>query len=134
MSSCSPVSSCRRAARASSPRSWRTKPATSYSDTWRASTAAMLGAVLIGLASHGNPGGGEAMEGAMAMAQATAFQKSINFTRGEESEADYVGIQLLAAAGFDPLEMANMFETLSQSEGLEGTEIPAILQNHPVTP
>jgi beta-barrel assembly-enhancing protease len=99
-----------------------------------ASTAAMLGAVLIGLASRGNPGGSEAMEGAMAMAQATAFQKSINFTRSEESEADYVGIQLLAASGFDPQEMANMFETLAQSEGLEGTEIPAILQNHPVTP
>jgi predicted Zn-dependent protease len=98
------------------------------------STAAMLAAVLIGVAGHGNPGSDEAMEGAMAMAQATAFQKSINFTRSEESEADYVGIQLLSAAGFDPQEMANMFETLAQSEGLEGNEIPAILQNHPVTP
>ncbi|HEX4052124.1 MAG TPA: M48 family metalloprotease [Steroidobacteraceae bacterium] len=98
------------------------------------STAAMLAAVLIGVASRGNPGAGEASEGAMAMAQATAFQKSINFTRSEESEADYVGIQLLAAAGFDPAQMANMFETLAQSEGLDGNEIPAILQNHPVTP
>jgi predicted Zn-dependent protease len=94
----------------------------------------MLAAVLIGVASRGSPGGGEAMEGAMAMAQATAFQKSINFTRSEEIEADYVGIQLLAAAGFDPQQMGNMFETLAQSEGLEGNEIPAILQNHPVTP
>jgi predicted Zn-dependent protease len=98
-----------------------------------ASTAAMLAAVLIGVASRG-AGSGEAMEGAMAMAQATAFQKSINFTRSEEIEADYVGIQLLAAAGYNPQEMANMFETLAQSEGLEGSEIPAILQNHPVTP
>ena len=99
-----------------------------------ASTAALLAAVLIGVAGGGNPGSGEAAEGAIAMAQATAFQKSINFTRSEEIEADYVGIQLLAAAGFDPQEMANMFETLSQSEGLEGNEIPALLQNHPVTP
>src|SRR6185312_8202771 len=83
-----------------------------------ASTAAMLAAVLIGVAGGGNPGSGEAMEGAIAMAQATAFQKSINFTRSEEIEADYVGIQLLAAAGFDPQDMGNMFETLAQSEGL----------------
>jgi len=99
-----------------------------------ASTAAMLAAVLIGVAGGGNPGSGEAMEGAIAMAQATAFQKSINFTRSEEIEADYVGIQLLAAAGFDPQEMGNMFETLAQSEGLQGNEIPALLQNHPMTP
>lgn len=99
-----------------------------------ASTAALLAAVLIGVAGGGNPGSGEAAEGAIAMAQATMFQKSINFTRSEEIEADYVGIQLLAAAGFDPQEMANMFETLSQSEGLQGNEIPALLQNHPVTP
>ncbi|HLK71971.1 MAG TPA: M48 family metalloprotease, partial [Steroidobacteraceae bacterium] len=99
-----------------------------------ASTAAMLAAVLIGVAGHGSPGSGEAMQGAMAMAQATALQKSINNTRSQEAEADYVGIQLLAAAGFDPQEMAALFERFSQSEGLEGNEIPALLQDHPVTP
>jgi predicted Zn-dependent protease len=99
-----------------------------------ASTAAMLAAVLIGVAGRGNPGSGEAMEGALAMANATALQKSINYTRSQEIEADYVGIQLLAAAGFDPQEMAAMFEELSQAEGLEGNEIPALLQDHPVTP
>lgn len=98
-----------------------------------ANIAAMLAAIAIGVAG-GRGNNGEAAEGAMAIAQATAFQKSINFTRGEEIEADYVGIHLLAAAGFDPYEMAGMFEQLAQSEGLEGGEIPAILQDHPVTP
>jgi beta-barrel assembly-enhancing protease len=97
-----------------------------------ANIAAMLAAVAIGVAGRGN--NGEAAEGAMAMAQAVEFQKSINFTRGEEIEADYVGIHLLAAAGFDPYEMAAMFEQLGQTEGLQGGEIPAILQDHPVTP
>jgi predicted Zn-dependent protease len=98
-----------------------------------ASTAAMLAAVLIGAAAGGRNNNGEAMEGALAIAQATALQKSINFTRSEEIEADYVGIQLLAAAGFDPNEMANMFESLAQSDSLQGNEIPALLQDHPVT-
>jgi predicted Zn-dependent protease len=94
----------------------------------------MLAAILIGVAGRGSPGSGEAMEGALAMANATALQKSINYTRSQEIEADYVGIQLLAAAGFDPREMAAMFEELAQSQGLDGNEIPALLQDHPVTP
>jgi predicted Zn-dependent protease len=98
-----------------------------------ATIAGMLAAIAIGVAARG-AGSGEAAEGAMAITQATAFQKGINFTRSEEIEADYVGIQLLAAAGFDPYEMAGMFEQLQQSEGLQGSEIPAILQDHPVSP
>lgn len=98
-----------------------------------ASIAGLLAAIAIGVAG-GRGNNGEAAQGAMAIAQALQFQKSINFTRGEEIEADYVGIQLLAAAGFDPYEMAGMFEQLAQSEGLQGAEIPAILQDHPVTP
>ena len=97
------------------------------------SMAAMLAAVLIGVAARGD-NNGEAAEGAIAMANAVEFQKSINFTRSEEIEADYVGIHLLAAAGFDPDYMAEMFERLGQTEGLQGSEIPAILQDHPVTP
>jgi predicted Zn-dependent protease len=97
-----------------------------------ASTAAMLAAILIGAAAGGRGNSGEAMEGAIALAQATEMQRSINFTRGQEIEADYVGIQLLAAAGYDPYEMANFFETVSRAAGPEGEEFP-LLQDHPVT-
>ncbi len=97
-----------------------------------ASIAGMLAAVAI--AAAGRDTNGEAAEGAIAMTQALAFQKSINFTRGEEIEADYVGIHLLASAGFDPYEMAAVFERLQQDEGLQEAEIPAILQDHPVSP
>lgn len=95
-----------------------------------ASTAALLAAVLIGAASGA---GGQAIEGAIAMSQGIALQQSINFTRSQEIEADAVGIQLLAGAGFDPQEMATFFESLSRVEGLAEGEIPALLQDHPVT-
>ncbi len=95
-----------------------------------ASTAALLAAILIGAASGG---GGQAIEGAIAMSQGIALQQSINYTRSQEVEADAVGIQLLAGAGFDPQEMATFFESLSRVEGLSGTDIPALLKDHPVT-
>jgi predicted Zn-dependent protease len=95
-----------------------------------ASTAALLAAVLIGAASGA---GGQAMEGAIAMSQATALQQSINYTRGQEIEADAVGIELLSGAGFDPNEMATFFESMSRVEGLSMAGIPALLVDHPVT-
>jgi predicted Zn-dependent protease len=95
-----------------------------------ASTAALLAAILIGAASGA---GGQAIEGAIALSQGIALQQSINFTRGQEIEADAVGVQLLAGAGFDPQEMATFFESLSRVEGLAEGEIPALLQDHPVT-
>ncbi|HEX2139500.1 MAG TPA: M48 family metalloprotease, partial [Woeseiaceae bacterium] len=60
------------------------------------STAIMLGAILAGAAGAG----GDAMQGAIAVAQGTAVQQQINFTRSNEYEADRVGISALADAGF----------------------------------
>ncbi|HEX4377217.1 MAG TPA: M48 family metalloprotease [Steroidobacteraceae bacterium] len=95
-----------------------------------ASTAAMLAAILIGAASGA---GGQAIEGAMAMGQAVAFQQAMNYTRSQEIEADAVGIELLANAGFDPNEMASFFESMSRNEGLAMQGIPSLLVDHPVT-
>jgi predicted Zn-dependent protease len=95
-----------------------------------AAAAAMLAAVLIGALGGG---GGQAIEGGIAAAQGMAVQAQINFTRDNEAEADRVGIGYLAGAGFDTRAMANFFETIGRMEGLAGTYIPAMLQNHPVT-
>jgi predicted Zn-dependent protease len=95
-----------------------------------ASTAALLAAILLGAASGA---GGQAIEGAVAMSQGIALQQSINFTRGQEIEADAVGIELLSGAGFDPNEMAAFFESMSRVEGLGMAGIPALLVDHPVT-
>ena len=96
-----------------------------------ASTAALLAGILMAAAARGN--NGEGMEGALAMSQAIAMQQQINYTRTQEIEADYIGIQLLSGAGYDPYEMAAFFEELQRAYGMEMAEIPALLQDHPVT-
>jgi predicted Zn-dependent protease len=92
--------------------------------------AAMLAAILLGTLGGG---GGQAIEGGIAAAQGLAVQQQINFTRDNEAEADRVGIGFLSGAGFDTRAMANFFETIGRTEGLAGTYIPAMLQDHPVT-
>jgi predicted Zn-dependent protease len=95
-----------------------------------ASTAAMLAGILLGAMARN---GGQGIEGAMALGQATAFQQQVNYIRSHEIEADAVGIELLAGAGYDPYEMAAFFESLSRIEGLAMEGIPSLLVDHPVT-
>ncbi len=91
--------------------------------------AAMLAAILIGAAGGGAP----VIEGGITAAQGIAAQEQINFTRGEEEEADRVGMQFLEKAGFDPEGMPDFFETLQQRYGYEEGLIPKFLLDHPVT-
>ncbi len=93
------------------------------------SLAAMLATVLLGALGGG---GGQAIEGGILASQGLAAQQQIDFTRSEEQEADRVGIQYLAAAGYDPEGMADMFERLMQWRGIQDGWVPAILQDHPV--
>lgn len=91
--------------------------------------AAMLAAIALGAMA----GGGQGAEGAIALTQAASYQQQVNYIRGNEVEADAVGIELLANAGFDPNEMANEFELFTRMEGLSLAGIPALLIDHPVT-
>ena len=91
--------------------------------------AAMLGAILIGVAS-GNP---NAAIGGVSMAQGAAMQQQINFTRMEESEADRVGIGYLAAAEFDPSGMAGFFGAIGRGQSASYNDIPDLLKTHPVS-
>lgn len=95
-----------------------------------ASAAAVLAAILVGTAT-GMPA--DAVMGGVSAAQGLAAQQQINFTRANESEADRVGIRVLSAAGFDPIGMADFFETLQQRYGLQQAIVPPMLQTHPVT-
>ena len=93
-------------------------------------TALMLGAVILGAAG----GGGEVIQGAMAVAQGTAAQQRINFTRQNEYEADRIGIGALADAGFDPHGMASFFEVMTRLQpGTPDRRLPEFLRTHPVT-
>ena len=94
------------------------------------STAIMLGAVLAGAAS----GSSDVMQAGMAVAQGTAMQQQINFTRSNEHEADRIGISALAGAGFDPYGMASFFNVLSrQTTRAPNERTPEFLMTHPVT-
>jgi beta-barrel assembly-enhancing protease len=93
-----------------------------------ATLATMLGAILVGAAT----GNADAMPGIIAIAQGTAMQQQINFTRMEEHEADRVGIGYLAAAGFDPNGMAGFFAAMMRERGVGGDELPSLLLTHPV--
>jgi predicted Zn-dependent protease len=93
------------------------------------SMAIMLGAVLAAAAG----GGGDAVQGAIAVAQGTAAQQQINFTRSNEYEADRVGISALANAGFDPQGMASFFEVISRSNRPMDQRMPEFLRTHPVS-
>jgi len=92
------------------------------------STAAMLAAILIGVA-----GGGDAAMAGVAAAQSLAIQQKISFTRANETEADRVGIGILARSGFDPQGMPAFFETMSRHAGSSEINIPEMLRTHPVT-
>lgn len=85
--------------------------------------AAMIAAVLVG---------GDAGRAAFAVAGAGVTQANINYTRKNEYEADRVGIDLLARSGFDPDNMATVFEKMQSKSRLYGGTLPEFLSTHPV--
>ncbi|MGH8631618.1 MAG: beta-barrel assembly-enhancing protease, partial [Burkholderiales bacterium] len=88
--------------------------------------AAMLGAILI---ATQNPDAGQA---AIMAVQGGMVQAQINFTRGNEEEADRVGMQLLERSGFDPRGMPGFFEKL-QKNSRYFAQAPEFLRSHPLT-
>jgi predicted Zn-dependent protease len=97
---------------------------------------AMLGAIALSQASHSSSGDNAAMA-AMASAQGLMVQRQIDYTRGNEAEADRIGIRTLARSGYDPEAMADFFEKLQvvirSNQGGERERTPDYLQTHPVT-
>jgi predicted Zn-dependent protease len=93
-------------------------------------TALMLGAIVLGAAG----GDGDVVQAGVAVAQGTAAQSQINFTRSNEHEADRIGIGALSAAGYDPHGMASFFEVMARQQpaSLE-MRAPEFLRTHPVT-
>lgn len=71
--------------------------------------------------------------GALASAQASIIQHQINYTRGDEEEADRVGIATMARAGFQPQGMVDFFAVMQKSSSLNGYDkIPEFLLDHPL--
>src|SRR5207253_11243534 len=52
----------------------------------------------------------------------------LQFPREYEKQADLQGAQIMARAGYDPVDMANMFKTIEKQAGAGG---PEWLSDHP---
>jgi predicted Zn-dependent protease len=101
-----------------------------FEDTKKMSIPIMLAMLGVKLASsHRSDDAGIA---AMMTGTSLMQQRQINFTRGEEAEADRVGIQTLARSGFDPNAMAGAFQTLQKVMRVNGIDIPEFLLDHPL--
>ncbi|HEX8619142.1 MAG TPA: M48 family metallopeptidase [Thermoanaerobaculia bacterium] len=67
-------------------------------------------------------------------AQVAAGGAMARFSREAEREADEIGIQAMAAAGFNPMGMATMFEELmEQSKGGSPGRVEQFFSTHPLT-
>jgi len=82
------------------------------------------------LAARGNPQLGS---GALVAASAGGIQKQLDYTREHEREADRVGMQILADAGFDTHGMGSFFETLQKGSRFSEGAAPSFLRTHPLT-
>lgn len=87
--------------------------------------AGLIGAVLLGIA---NPVAGIAM---LQTTVAINAQSAINYTRANEFEADRIGIQVMANAGYDPAAMSTFFGKLSAQYRFSSTP-PQMLITHPL--
>lgn len=104
--------------------------ARSYADAKKMNgplAAAMVAAILLG---SKDPQAGAA---AMAATMGGAGDAQLSSSRSHEREADRVGMDLLAGAGFDPYGMPNFFEQLQQHYRFSDGAMPAFLSDHPVT-
>ena len=88
---------------------------------------AMLGALVASRNRNDDAGQAAILSGVSLMQQ-----RAINFTRYDEIEADRVGIQTLARAGYDPLAMADAFSMFQRVMRTNGIDIPEFLRTHPV--
>lgn len=88
--------------------------------------AALLAGVL---ASNRSSQAGQAV---ITATMATMIHKRLAFSRDAETEADTVGLRILARAGFDPKAMPSFLETLDEHNGTE-EEYREFLSNHPLS-
>ncbi|MCS7101532.1 MAG: M48 family metalloprotease [Burkholderiaceae bacterium] len=101
----------------------------------RESTAIAIGALLLALlaARSNSSSAAQLSQAAIVGGQAAAIQQQLNFSREAEREADRVGFNILAAAGFDPAAMVSFFNRLQQGSRIYESAAPAYLRTHPLT-
>lgn len=76
--------------------------------------------------------GGDAGQAAIMGSQAAAMDQQLRYSRNNEQEADRIGIRTLQDAGFDPDDMAGMFERMLRSSSFSQRP-PEFLSTHPLS-
>lgn len=88
--------------------------------------ASLLGSILIAAADS------QAGVAAIQASLGASASSKLSFSRQNEREADYIGMQTLTSAGYSPHEMAGMFSQLQQAARFSKVP-PEFLLTHPVT-
>ncbi len=96
----------------------------------RNNTLPTIASLLAGLAIAATVGG-EAGQAAVMATQARGIDNQLRFSRSHESEADRIGIRTLYNAGFNPEDMAGMFEVMMRSRNF-GERPPEFMSTHPL--
>lgn len=65
------------------------------------------------------------------IAQPAAQLVSLKYSRGDENEADQLGVKYSTKVGYDASHMANFFQTLERTEAQSGSSTPTFLSTHP---
>ncbi|WP_300442726.1 M48 family metalloprotease [Zoogloea sp.] len=89
--------------------------------------ASLLVAVLAAKSSS------QVSQGAIMAGQAAGLSSQLSYSRDFENEADRLGVQNLAAAGFDVRGMVGFFERLQKNSRLYENNAPAYMRTHPLT-
>lgn len=92
---------------------------------------ATFGLILAGSMAGGLDG--DAAQGLLMTGLGLSQQSQINYTRQNEIEADRIGIQLMARAGYQPSGLVSFFDTLNRWSRSMGAGPPEYLRTHPMT-
>ncbi len=98
----------------------------------RQGLAAMAGMIL-GVLAASRANSTDAAQAVIMGSQAAWAQGQLNFSRDMEREADRIGIEVLASAGFSASGMVGMFEKLDAAMRLNDSNQYPYLRSHPLT-
>ncbi|HBC56412.1 MAG TPA: hypothetical protein DCZ03_04530, partial [Gammaproteobacteria bacterium] len=89
---------------------------------------AMLAGALLLIADESELGAAALIGG-----MAGSYQSFFNFSRGQEREADRIGIKILNDTGYESSYMASLFEQMEQASRFQRTIYSEYLSTHPLT-
>jgi predicted Zn-dependent protease len=78
-------------------------------------------------------GGGQAGMAVIAAGQDIAMAQFLQFSRGSEREADFLGLQYMYKTGYDPLSFVSFFEKVSAQEKKKPGLLSRAFATHPMT-